>query len=172
MKFKSGLNSALISAALLLGPVSSALSAPPFTPPTDPPEVLVPIFLTFGGAGTTQALAWSWGAARVENPDNPRNRFTVDFQDVTVTRWIDEQSPVFPEKMALGEVVPVATLATGDLTLTMKTVQVTSYSVGSSGTEDSQTENITLNFEEFSYQVGGKEFCWNIESGEGGCGPR
>jgi hypothetical protein len=165
MKLRSVLNAALMSAALLLGSASTALSAPPFIPPTEPPEKPIPIFLIFNGV-ETEALAWSWGTSRpLEVDGSTRRRGDSIFQDVSVTRLIDSQSPVFLSNSVKGVILPEATLASGDLILTMTNVLVTSFAVGGSGNEDSQTENITLDFEKFSYNVGGVEFCWNIEDG-------
>jgi type VI secretion system secreted protein Hcp len=99
---------------------------------------------------TIEVLAWSWGVSRSSHkPKRPAN-----FQDISLTKFIDRSSPALLEKLVTGE-----TIANGSLRvrkagatplvyvrLCFTDLRVSSISTGGSGGEDRLTENVTLSF--------------------------
>ena len=104
----------------------------------------------------------------------------ANFQDISVTKYIDKSSPILMLYTANGDHFPSAKLVVRKAGKTpleyyiieMKKVMITSVSTGGSGGEDKLTENISLNFAEvcvkYTEQLpngseGAKpEFCWDI----------
>ena len=125
-------------------------------------------------------LAWSWGASQSGTTHFGGGGGKASFQDLSVTKWTDRSTAILLARLADGRRIDEARLTVrrgGEkpvtlLVLTMKRLLVTSLSLGGSGGEDRLTENITLNFAEFSFQyveqlwrgeLGAKpEFSWNI----------
>ena len=119
-------------------------------------------------------LAWSWGASQSGSfhSGGGGGSGKANFQDLSLTKWIDKSSPILMLYCANGDHFSEAKLvvrkASGDnpieyLTLHMKKVMVTSVSTGGSGGEDKLTENVTLNFA----QVMVKYIEQDAEGGEG-----
>ncbi|TMM54128.1 Hcp family type VI secretion system effector [Sulfitobacter sabulilitoris] len=108
--------------------------------------------------GGIDVLAWSWGLSQAGSfhVGGGGGAGKANFQDISVTKWIDKSSPVLMLYTANGDHFPSAKLVVRKagktpleyLTITMKKVMITSVSTGGSGGEDRLTENITLNFAE------------------------
>ena len=127
-------------------------------------------------------LAWSWGMSQSGSfhVGGGGGAGKANFQDLSVTKYLDSASPILMLYCANGDHFPTATLALRKagktpleyLLITMKDVLVTSVSTGGSGGEDRLTENVSLNFREVSiiYKKQKKvgtgedriEFAWNI----------
>lgn len=111
--------------------------------------------------GCSDVLAWSWGASASFGPSSATN-----LQDVSLTKYIDTASnsllqllvtrttvkggPVtydeYKDDCAGGCVSPAPYL-----TIHLNVVQVSSLSTGNSSGGGAATENITLQFDAFSY---------------------
>jgi type VI secretion system secreted protein Hcp len=101
-------------------------------------------------------LAWSWGASQSGSfhVGGGGGAGKANFQDISVTKWIDKSSPVLMTYCANGDHFAKAKLTVRKAgkkpleyyLLYMKDVLVTSVSTGGSGGEDRLTENVTLNF--------------------------
>lgn len=158
MKLQRIIGSVLISASLLAGSVSAAMAGQE-----------VPIYLTFDGE-TSEVLAWSWGASQSGSfhAGGGGGAGKASFQDISITRLIDAQSPDFLAFVANGRSpAGPSKLTRGELTIEFSPVLVTSYSVGGNVDKKSpQTENISLNFRSVTYMIEGEEFCWNVEDNE------
>ena len=133
-------------------------------------------------------LAWSWGLSQSGSfhSGGGGGAGKANFQDISVTKWIDKSSATLALYCANGDHFTDAKLVVRKagknpleyLTIEMKKVLITSVSTGGSGGEDKLTENLTLNFAEVkvSYKEqkedgsGGveKTFKWNIPGNEGG----
>jgi len=107
-------------------------------------------------------LAWSWGASQsgTMHVGGGGGAGKANFQDVSVTKWIDKSSFNLLKSVSSGKHIKEATLTVrkaGEkpleyVKLLMSNVLVTSVSTGGSGGEDRLTENITLNFEKFEFE--------------------
>ncbi|MCI2283437.1 type VI secretion system tube protein Hcp [Colwellia sp. MSW7] len=104
-------------------------------------------------------LAWSWGMSQsgTFHAGGGGGSGKANFQDISITKYVDKASMTLMGKVATGEHIAEATLivrkAGGKdpleyIKIDMKKVMVTSVSTGGSGGEDRLTENITLNFAE------------------------
>lgn len=127
-------------------------------------------------------LAWSWGMSNAGSfhSGGGGGSGKANFQDLSITKWIDKASPELSLYCSNGDHFPSATLTVRKagkkpleyLIIKMEKVLITSVSTGGSGGEDKLTENITLNFEnvEVKYteqkdtgEKGDvKEFKWDI----------
>lgn len=104
-------------------------------------------------------LAWSWGASQsgTTHMGGGGGAGKANFQDLSITKWVDKSSPGLIKHVAKGTHIPTANLVVrkaGDnpleyIKLDLKDVIVTSVATGGSGGEDRLTENVTLNFGEF-----------------------
>ncbi len=108
-------------------------------------------------AGKIDILAWSWG---VSNSGSAHvgggiGSGKANFQDISLTKYIDLSSSDMLKSVSLGTHFPEAKIivrkAGGDnkleyYTINMKEVMVTSYQTGGSGGEDRLTESLTLTF--------------------------
>jgi len=132
--------------------------------------------------GEIDVLAWSWGMSQSGSfhMGGGGGAGKANFQDISVTKWIDSASSVLMLYCANGDHFPKAKLTVRKagaqpleyLIINMEQVMVTSISTGGSGGEDKLTENITLNFAKVSVDYveqkpdgsGGaaKTFSWNI----------
>jgi type VI secretion system secreted protein Hcp len=117
-------------------------------------------------AGKIDILAWSWG---VTNSGSGHvgggvGSGKADFQDISITKYVDLSSSELLESVALGKHFPDAKIivrkAGGErghefYTIGMKDVMVTSYQTGGSGGEDRLTESLTLTYAsvEVKYQT-------------------
>ncbi len=101
-------------------------------------------------------LAWSWGMSQsgTFHSGAGGGAGKANFQDISVTKWVDKASATLMTKIATGDHVPKARLTVRKagktpleyVIIEMEKVMITSYSTGGSGGEDRLTENITLNF--------------------------
>ncbi len=101
-------------------------------------------------------LAWSWGMSQsgTFHAGAGGGAGKANFQDISVTKWVDKASATLMAKIATGDHVPKARLTVRKagktpleyMIIEMEKVMITSYSTGGSGGEDRLTENITLNF--------------------------
>lgn len=101
-------------------------------------------------------LAWSWGCSQSGSfhVGGGGGAGKANFQDISVTKWVDKSSPILMLYCANGDHFPDAKLTVRKagktpveyITISMKKVLVTSVSTGGSGGEDRLTENVSLNF--------------------------
>ena len=101
-------------------------------------------------------LAWSWGMSQSGSfhVGGGGGAGKANFQDISVTKWIDKSSAILMLYCANGDHFPKAKLTVRKagkkpleyLIIEMKKVMITSVSTGGSGGEDRLTENVTLNF--------------------------
>lgn len=113
-------------------------------------------------AGDIDVLAWSWGASNAGSfhAGGGGGAGKANFQDISITKYLDKASPAILIALAKGSHIPTATLLVrkaGEgqqkyLEVTMNKVLVTSVSTGGSGGEDRLTENVTLNFAEMKFE--------------------
>ena len=131
---------------------------------------------------TIDVLAWSWGLSQSGSfhVGGGGGSGKANFQDINVTKWVDEASATLALYCANGDHFPKATLIVRKagkkpleyMKIVMTKVMVTSISTGGSGGEDQLTENVSLNFAEAEYYYtkqkddgsgeAPKEFKWNI----------
>jgi type VI secretion system secreted protein Hcp len=107
-------------------------------------------------------LAWSWGASQsgTMHTGGGGGAGKANFQDVSVTKWVDKSSHALLKAVAVGQHVKSVLLTVrkaGEkpleyIKLTMKDCLISSVSTGGSGGEDRLTENISINFANFSYE--------------------
>lgn len=127
-------------------------------------------------------LAWSWGMSQsgTFHQGGGGGAGKANFQDLSVTKFVDNASPTLMEMCANGDHFTSAHLVVRKagkkpleyIKFDMKKVMVTSVSTGGSGGEDRLTENISLNFEEVKWTYvkqkddgsgePDKDFKWNI----------
>ena len=133
-------------------------------------------------------LAWSWGMSQSGSfhVGGGGGAGKANFQDISVTKWIDKASAILMLYCANGDHFKTAKLTVRKagkkpleyLVVHMKKVLVTSVSTGGSGGEDRLTENISLNFAEVKVEykeqkddgsgAPPKVFKWNIPENKGG----
>jgi type VI secretion system secreted protein Hcp len=129
-------------------------------------------------------LAWSWGMSQsgTFHLGGGGGAGKANFQDISVTKYIDKSSPILMLYCSNGDHFPSAKLVVRKagkdpleyLVIEMKKVLITSVSTGGSGGEDRLTENVSLNFAEVKViyteqtETGGAgdkpEYGWNIAS--------
>ena len=118
--------------------------------------------------GCMDVLAWSWGAS------NSGGAGKVNFQDLSLTKYIDKASPDLMQHTATGAVFPKVELLIHKtcaeckdpayFTLKIQEAIVSSVSTGGSGGEDRLTENVTLNYSKI-------EWCYSPEKSDGTLDP-
>jgi len=102
-------------------------------------------------------LAWSWGVSNSGSfhMGGGGGAGKANFQDISVTKYVDSASAKLMLYCSNGDHFPTATLyvrkagkqALEYIIIKMGKVMITSVSTGGSGGEDRLTENISLNFE-------------------------
>jgi type VI secretion system secreted protein Hcp len=107
-------------------------------------------------------LAWSWGASQsgTMHTGGGGGAGKANFQDVSVTKWVDKSSHALLKAVSVGQHVKSVLLTVrkaGEkpleyIKLTMKDCLISSVSTGGSGGEDRLTENISINFANFTYE--------------------
>ena len=107
-------------------------------------------------------LSWSWGASQsgTMHTGGGGGAGKANFQDVSVTKWVDKSSHALLKAVSVGQHVKSALLTVrkaGEnpleyIKLTMKDCLISSISTGGSGGEDRLTENLTINFGNFAYE--------------------
>ena len=137
------------------------------------------VYLSKGGI---DVLAWSWGVSQSGSfhLGGGGGAGKANFQDITVTKFVDKASPILMLYCSNGDHFDKAEIVVRKagkkpleyLRIVMNKVLVTSVSTGGSGAEDRLTENVSLNFAEVEvYYIeqtptgdpGKKpEFKWNI----------
>ncbi len=133
-------------------------------------------------AGEIDILAWSWGLSQsgTMHMGAGGGAGKVAVQDISVTKYVDSATHALIQKCCKGAHFEEAILTVrkaGEMPLeymilTMRQVMVTSVSTGGSGGEDRLTENVALNFKEFTVEYvpqmadgsgdASKIFAWNI----------
>jgi len=107
-------------------------------------------------AGWIPVLAWSHGASNGSSRWGGSSSGKGNMQDLSMTKYSDNYSPLMTVMVMVGEVLPHAFLrvcykaqdgAFKVNEIGLKGVQVTSISTGGSGGEDRLTENITISFQ-------------------------
>jgi type VI secretion system secreted protein Hcp len=136
--------------------------------------------------GEIDVLAWSWGMSNSGSfhTGGGGGSGKANFQDISITKWVDIASPTLQLFCANGAQFENAVLTCRKagkhpleyLIIKMKKVMITSVSTGGSGGEDRLTENISINFKtiDFMYQQqnedgsGGpkKNFGWDIAAND------
>ncbi|RVT84127.1 type VI secretion system tube protein Hcp [Rhodobacteraceae bacterium CCMM004] len=106
--------------------------------------------------GEIDVLAWSWGMSQSGSfhVGGGGGSGKANFQDISVTKWIDKASSKLMLYCANGDHFSKAKLTVRKagkkpleyLIIDMTDVLITSVSTGGSGGEDRLTENVTLNF--------------------------
>ena len=121
-------------------------------------------------AGKIDVLAWSWGVSNAGSAHTGGGIGSgkANFQDISLTKYIDLSSSDLMKSVSMGTHFPEAKLIVRKsggkdkleyFQIQMKEVMVTSYQTGGSGGEDRLTENLTLTFAqvEVKYQAQGKD---------------
>jgi type VI secretion system secreted protein Hcp len=134
--------------------------------------------------GDIDILAWSWGVSNsgTTHAGGGGGGGKANFQDISVTKWVDVSSTALLLSAANGKHIKTATLfvrKAGEtpleyIIIKMSECLITSVSTGGSGGEDRLTENVTINFKtvEFDYfeqgadgkSAGGTPFKWDISA--------
>jgi type VI secretion system secreted protein Hcp len=101
-------------------------------------------------------LAWSWGISNsgTAHMGGGAGAGKANFQDISVTKYVDSASHALMLGCATGEHFATAKLTVRKagktpieyIVIEMHEVMITSVSTGGSGGEDRLTENISLNF--------------------------
>lgn len=112
--------------------------------------------------GEIDVLSWSWGA---HNPATTHiatgaGAGRPDFQDVSITKYLDKSSPVLVGKISQGTIIPEVHLTmrkagTKQLEyykLHMYDCLISSITTGGAGTDTRTTENISINFAKFKVE--------------------
>ena len=109
--------------------------------------------------------AWSWGASNSGSAGGGGGGGgKAIIQDLSITRFVDAQSPLFFKVAARGEHLPNVALVDGPTTVVLTDVLITGYSTedrppGNNGT---RIENITFSFARVDYSVNGVTSCFNF----------
>jgi type VI secretion system secreted protein Hcp len=106
--------------------------------------------------GKIDVLAWSWGISNSGSAHFGDGAGTgkANFQDISVTKYVDKSSPDLMYSCASGKHIPKAKLVVrkaGEnpleyLTYNFENILISAVSTGGSGGEERLTENVTLNF--------------------------
>ena len=107
-------------------------------------------------------LAWSWGVSNsgTTHMGGGGGSGKANFQDISITKYIDAGSHALLGACATGEHFTKAVLTVRKagktqqpyVTITMEEVMVVAVSTGGSGGEDRLTENVTLNFAKVKFE--------------------
>jgi type VI secretion system secreted protein Hcp len=136
----------------------------------------------FKSKGAMDILAWNWGMSNsgTFHSGSGGGAGKANFQDMSITKFIDLASPVLMQAVAQGKHFAKGTITVrkaGDkpleyLKISLKKVLISAYTTGGSGGEERLTENVTLNFAEWKieYQqqdekggkAGSSDAAWNI----------
>lgn len=132
--------------------------------------------------GDIDVLAWSWGMSNsgTFHTGGGGGAGKANFQDISVTKYVDAASPVLMLYCANGDHFDKARLVVRKagkspleyIVIDMQQVLITSVSTGGSGGEDRLTENVSLNFAKVKVAYSeqnpdgsgkpAKEFVWDI----------
>jgi type VI secretion system secreted protein Hcp len=114
-------------------------------------------------------LAWSFGSSAGIDPETKKDQ--VYLQDLSMTKYVTEQSPLFlkfiTEKKIFKTVILECTNKNQTIKFKMADAFLSSISTGGSGGESNLTENITLSYNhvEFSFDRPGSSTSKSITSG-------
>jgi type VI secretion system secreted protein Hcp len=107
-------------------------------------------------------LSWSWGLSQSGSThiSSGGGSGKVNVQDLTFTHYVDKSSPNLIKSCCNGKHFKQALLTVrkaGEhpleyIKITLKDIIVSSLTTGGSGGEDRLTENVTLNFGQFSLE--------------------
>ncbi len=137
---------------------------------------------SFKSKNAMDILAWSWGMSNTGtfHSGTGGGAGKANFQDISVTKYIDLASPNLMLFCANGKHIAKGTITVrkaGEnpleyLKISLENILVTSYSTGGSGGEERLTENVSLNFakvkveyaqqDEKGAKKGSNDFGWNI----------
>jgi type VI secretion system secreted protein Hcp len=129
-----------------------------------------------GDLGPFEVLAFSWGLSNSGSTHvgGGAGAGKANVQDVSLTKYIDQNSPDLFIAVASGSHFPQATLTfvgragSPVVEIAMEDVLVTSLSTGASGSESIPTENVSLNFALVTFTVNGESETWDIVANTGG----
>lgn len=129
-----------------------------------------------GDLGPFEVLAFSWGLSNSGSTHvgGGAGAGKANVQDVSLTKYIDQNSPDLFIAVASGSHFPQATLTfvgragSPVVEIAMEDVLVTSLSTGASGGESIPTENVSLNFALVTFTVNGESETWDIAGNTGG----
>jgi type VI secretion system secreted protein Hcp len=129
-----------------------------------------------GDLGPFEVLAFSWGLSNSGSTHvgGGAGAGKANVQDVSLTKYIDQNSPDLFIAVASGSHFPQATLTfvgragSPVVEIAMEDVLVTSLSTGASGGESIPTENVSLNFALVTFTVNGESETWDIVANTGG----
>jgi type VI secretion system secreted protein Hcp len=145
---------------LALAAAGTALAAEPMYPPVG--TVVIPPF------GSLPVAAWAWGASNsgTSGGGTGAGSGKATIQELSITRFVDGQSPLFSKTVAMGDHLPTVTLVDGSTTIMLTDVMITGYSTEDSppGNTGTRSENITFNFAKVGYTVNGVTTCFNFAS--------
>ena len=155
----TGLVAATAAASMLGGGVSQAAAL-----------AIGPMVCDIAGIGQFEVLAWSWGASNsgTTHQGGGGGAGKASIQDLSMTKYQDQFSPVLLGALLTGVHVASAVLSYGDkktgtaVRLEVREVLVTSLSMGGSSGEDRLTENLTLNFAEVTFTHGTTTISWDV----------
>ena len=110
-----------------------------------------------------EVLAWSWGMSNsgTFHTSTGGGAGKANFQDLSLTKWIDKASCAIMASCASGQHIKKAKLIVRKsggkapleyLVINLEDVLISAYSTGGSGGEDRLTENVTLNFGKFAIE--------------------
>ena len=126
--------------------------------------------------GTIDVLAWSWGVSQSGTMHVAKGGGAgkANVQDLSITKWYDDSSPVLQKRCVAGTHIASAELnvrKAGDapyvyIKISMTNVLVSSVSTGGSGGEDRLTENVTLNFAEVKVEYFKQGDTGSVEAGQ------
>ncbi len=129
-------------------------------------QVTGPISLTISEVGTSEVLAWSWGASQSGSTHSGGGGGAgkANFQDISLSRYTDAQSSALLKAVATGKHFDEVELKRSGMRIVLHDVMLTSYSVGGSNNKkEQQNENISLNFAKITYELTkGDPYCFNI----------
>ena len=122
------------------------------------------------GFAPFEVLAWSWGVSNsgTTHVGGGAGAGKANVQDVSLTKYLDENSPRLLKALVTGQHLAGATLtwigAKGApaVTLDIDEVLITSISTGGSGGEARLTENLSLNFARFTYSYNAVTMSYDI----------
>lgn len=113
-----------------------------------------------GHADEIDVLAWSWGVSQsgTTHMGGGAGAGKLSVQDISLTKFVDRSTPTLWMFCANGKHIATGMLTlrkAGEnpleyVTIELKDIMITSCSTGGSGGEDRLTENVTLNFAEFT----------------------
>jgi type VI secretion system secreted protein Hcp len=113
-------------------------------------------------AGAIEVVSWNWGLTQSGSAHSGTGSGAgkVHVNDLSFVKFVDTASPVLTMACCNGQAFPKATLSLRKagasalvyLVVTLQNVMVSSVALATSGGDDRQTEVVSLNFSQFTYQ--------------------